>query len=446
MDIRSKAAPPATGEKVFAVLCFFYSTAPFFPLLQGDRDPGTAGWVGNFTTNLIWIMIYLGSSWFLLRHCPESFAELKKNWVLLIILILGPVSLLWSVEPILTLLRSGAIFGTALVAIYISRRYKSREILTLCSWAIGIAAVCSVFFVLFLPHYGLGADQLEEGWLGIYGQKNNLGAVMAVGFIVSIVLYKFTPSRRFKYLLFAGCMLGLVYLSNSASSLMICLTLPFFLWAIRLGLKPSKHPLRRRLSVATCVAVLAFIIASDFEAVTAAVGRDEGLSGRTALWLLAFEAIQERPLLGYGYEAFWQSDKTPAASIWANFGQNLFYSHSGLLEVWLGTGIVGVFAVLACFVAVCRRSLNAVRKRFCLETVWPLAFLFYLLASNLTEASFMKGNTLPWVLFLTVVQMLRQTQSTDLEPGTTQSTAESVQARTTRMIHRHRDDRDWKCP
>ena len=162
--------------------------------------------------------------------------------------------------------------------------------------------------------------------------------------------------------------------------------------------------------MAICVVVLALTIASDFEGVTSAVGRDEGLSGRAAIWLSAFQAIQERPLLGYGYEAFWQSDKTAAGSIWSSVGQNLFYSHNGLLEVWLGLGIVGVLAVSGCFVVACRRSLNAAWRRFCLESVWPLALLFYLLLSNLTEVSLMKGNTLPWLLFLTVVQVSSRTQ------------------------------------
>src|SRR5271156_1275653 len=149
MGTRSTTALASTGEKIFTVLCLFYSTAPFFPLLQGERDLETTGWVGNFTTNLIWIMIYLGAAWLLLRHCPRSFAQLKKNWVLLIILVLGPISLLWSVEPVLTLLRSAAMFGTALVAIYLKLRYTPRELLTLCSWAISIAAVCTVLFVVF---------------------------------------------------------------------------------------------------------------------------------------------------------------------------------------------------------------------------------------------------------------------------------------------------------
>jgi exopolysaccharide production protein ExoQ len=418
MDTPSTTAPPSSGEKVFTTILLLYSTAPFFPLLQGERDLETTGWVGNFTTNLIWIMFYLGALRFLLRRCPKPFAGLKKDWILLTMVGIGPISLLWSEEPILTFLRSGAMFGTALLSIYISRRYTIRELLTLCCWAMGIAAVCSVFFVVFLPKYGLGTGESEGSWIGIFGQKNNLGAAMAVGYLVSILLWEFSGSRRFRYLLLAGSMLGVIYLSDSATSLVICLAIPVFLWTIRYGLKVSKHPIRRKLSIAAGVAVLSLTIANNFESVTAAVGRNENLSGRTVLWLLTYEAIQERPYLGYGYEAFWQSEKTPAASIWSTFGQNLFYSHNGLLEVWLGLGVVGVFSILVCFVALCRRSLNEVRKRFCLESVWPMALLFYLFASNLTEASFMKGNTLPWLLFLTVVQVSSLRQSMAREQKT----------------------------
>ncbi len=167
MNTPSATAPPSAIEKAFVTLLLLYSTAPFFPLLQGERDLQTTEWVGNFTTNLIWIMIYLGVLWFLLRYCPKPFAGLQKNWILLLIVGIGPVSLLWSQEPILTFLRSGAMFGTALISIYMSRRYTTRELLTFCCWAMGIAAVCSVFFVVFLPKYGLGTGSPRNG-LGWY--------------------------------------------------------------------------------------------------------------------------------------------------------------------------------------------------------------------------------------------------------------------------------------
>src|SRR5207245_1642658 len=38
MDTRSITASPSPTEKVFTTFCLFYSTAPFFPLLQGERD------------------------------------------------------------------------------------------------------------------------------------------------------------------------------------------------------------------------------------------------------------------------------------------------------------------------------------------------------------------------------------------------------------------------
>jgi O-antigen ligase len=144
-------------------------------------------------------------------------------------------------------------------------------------------------------------------------------------------------------------------------------------------------------------------IGNNVEEVTNALGKDVTLTGRTAIWVLVYQAIQEKPLLGYGYEAFWRGDEGPGGDIWEKYGQNLFYSHNGFLEVWLGLGLIGLMAFTASFVFLIVRTLHFVRKRFCLDTVWPWLFLCYLFLSNLTEASFMKTNTLPWILFSIVV-------------------------------------------
>jgi O-antigen ligase len=145
------------------------------------------------------------------------------------------------------------------------------------------------------------------------------------------------------------------------------------------------------------------VVALNFEGVTEALGRDAQLTGRTTIWVLVYQAIQEKPLLGYGYQAFWRGDEGLGGDIWEKIGQNFFYSHNGVLEVWLGLGLVGVLAFTATFVFLIVKTLHLLRKRFCLDSVWPWLFLCYLFLSNLTEASFMRSNTLPWILFSIVV-------------------------------------------
>jgi O-antigen ligase len=397
------AKEPGFAEKSFAVMVLLYSTGAFLPLLQAGLNRGSDVWTGGLLTNALWISVYCVSLFLLLRNFDAPFAGVKGNWVILVLLSLATASILWSDAPILTLLRCIALYGTTVISLYFSCRYGTRELMTLSAWALGIAGTCSVFFVIFFPGYGIGSGDVQGDWLGIYGQKNNLGATMSIGFLVSLLLFRFTRPRRYRYLFLAVFMLIVVFRSDSTSSLVICAVLPVVIWASRVTFAPSPRQRWRRIGVVVLALSLVWVVALNFEGVTEALGRDAQLTGRTTIWVLVYQAIQEKPLLGYGYQAFWRGDEGPGGDIWEKIGQNLFYSHNGVLEVWLGLGLVGVLAFTATFVFLIVKTLHLLRKRLCLDSVWPWLFLCYLFLSNLTEASFMRSNTLPWILFSIVV-------------------------------------------
>jgi O-antigen ligase len=394
---------PGIIEKLFAASVLLYSTGAFLPFLQPGRDFDSGMWMGALVTNVLWSLTYCISLFLLLRNFQSPFAPVKRNWILLALLGLATASILWSDVPVLSMLRCVALYGTTVISLYFSRRYGTRELLILCAWALAIAGCCSVLMVVLFPRYAIGTDEFQGDWLGIYGQKNSLGAAMTVGFLVSILLYRFTRPRRYRYLIFSVFMLALVFLSDSTTSLVICGALPLVLWMTQMSLVPSSRRKLRRIGIAVLATGIAWGAAFNFEQVTNAIGRDATLTGRTVLWGFVYEAIQEKPLLGYGYEAFWQSGNGPAEDIWDKMGLHLFYSHDGLLEVWLGLGLVGLVVFTACLVCLVVKTLHRMRKRFCLDTVWPWLFLSYLILSNLTEVSYMKSNTLPWILFSILV-------------------------------------------
>jgi exopolysaccharide production protein ExoQ len=409
---RETVKKPGSTEKLFAVSVLLYSTGAFLPLLQAGRtrDSGTGIWMGALLTNALWISVYCISLFLLRRDFKDQFTRVKSNWVILPLLGLATASILWSDAPFLTILRCMALYGTTVISLYFSWRYGTRELMNLSAWALGIAGACSIFFVIFFPRYGIGTGDSQGDWLGIYGQKNNLGAAMSIGFLISLLLFRFTRPRRYRYLFLAGFMLILVFGADSTSSIVICAALPVIIWITRVTLALSLHLTRRRIGIGVLAMSLVCVVAlnsedvtnalgNDVEAVINALGKDVTLSGRTAIWVLVYQAIQDKPILGYGYEAFWRGDEGPGGDIWEKYGQNLFYSHNGFLEVWLGLGLVGVMAFTALFVFSIVRTLHFVRNRFCLDTVWPWLFLCYLFLSNLTEATFMKTNTLAWILF-----------------------------------------------
>jgi exopolysaccharide production protein ExoQ len=125
-------------------------------------------------------------------------------------------------------------------------------------------------------------------------------------------------------------------------------------------------------------------------------GKDMTLTGRTPLWALVVNKIAERPILGYGYDAFWrtQGDAINQFLTWKP-GQ----AHNGYLDICLNLGVVGLFLVLFLIRDGMRR---AVRLRSCYGDNAGLAMLvalILLLVRNCAEASFL-DISVTWLVLL----------------------------------------------
>jgi exopolysaccharide production protein ExoQ len=393
---------PTMWEKAFVVIAFICSTGAFLPLVLGfDYDPGAG--MGILALDVLWAIIFGIAFYLLFRERRSVVVDLKGNWIFLLLLGLPFVSAVWSDHPWITLLASGALTGTAAISLYIYWCFTSKQLLSLLGLTLGLCGACSLFFVIFLPRYGIGTGDFQGQWQGIYAQKNELGRMMALGFLVFLLFFEFSRPRKYRYLALAGFMLALVYTAQSATSLVVCLSLPVVLWATKVMIVPSRHRTRRIVIVVFLSVSLLWIAAVHFEEITTALGRDEGLSGRATLWSLAVGAIQEQPFLGYGYEAFWRGGGERADEIWKQFGQFLYFSHNGILEVWLALGLLGVLGVLGSFGVLSSRALRLIRWRFTLETAWPVLFLWYLVVVNMTDDYLLNFHSLPTILFFIVV-------------------------------------------
>ena len=258
---------PAWVERVFGVIVLLYSSGAFFPLLQGERDLSSGAPMGTALTNVIWVLIYI-IALLLLRSILFPFEEVRRNLPFIILIGLPCLSIMWSTSPLLTFLHVAALIGTAIVSMYLAFRFSTREFLGLCIWALGIAGIGSVFMAIFIPRYGIGADGFEGVWLGVYGHKNSFGAAMATGFLGALLLFRFTRPIRRRYVLFAAFMLLLVRLSDSATSLVICLVSPLLLWSTQVIVAPSPRVPWRKIGLTLSAAILVAALFFHFEGVT----------------------------------------------------------------------------------------------------------------------------------------------------------------------------------
>jgi hypothetical protein len=127
---------------------------------------------------------------------------------------------------------------------------------------------------------------------------------------------------------------------------------------------------------------------------------DMTLTGRTDIWALSWEAIQSRFWAGYGYGAFWSNPWGPATEIWDALNWRVPSSHSGVLELWLGLGFVGVALFAALLLRTFRRVTLELASNRREEALWRVGFFFIFVVHAATEPSIMEQTSISWVLFV----------------------------------------------
>src|SRR5690606_12866800 len=85
-----------------------------------------------------------------------------------------------------------------------------------------------------------------------------------------------------------------------------------------------------------------------FNGAMAALGRDTSMTGRTDIWLFAFDFWREKPLLGWGYGGIFSSDpNAPGSIVRSNQWYIAPHFHNNYLQVLAELGAVGMLLYLS---------------------------------------------------------------------------------------------------
>ncbi len=391
-------------ETVFTVFLLFWATTPVFSLL---RFPVRQRWPnpvqGDLATQLVWAACFATILGLLcLRWQVSLRAALVDPWILGLIA-LALASTLWSIEPTITLRRAVALALTTAAGVYLGSRYSSSRMVRLLCWSLGLAALLSFLFGWLLPQWGVN-DFREPGTLrGIYRTKNLLGRYMLLGAMVFQFAVAGIGRSRFRALFgFALCTTLLMLSWNLAAIAGLVVLLPALFWIQR------RRPHVRVLASVTLGLIAILALMGTSESLFGLLGKPFP-SSRALLWPQVQTAIEERPLLGYGLDAYWltEVDALPAGARDARTVRNWRPSsaHNGLLELLLDLGIVGLVLVAPSLWETTRRAIARMRRGGW-QSLWPLALLLYLFALNLTESALVNRNSLFWMLYVaTTVQL-----------------------------------------
>ncbi|MEO0686388.1 MAG: O-antigen ligase family protein, partial [Cyanobacteria bacterium J06649_11] len=341
----------------------------------------------------------------------------KFLWILLAIAIASP---LWSDTPILTQENLMPLVRVTVFGVYLATCHSLRDQLQMFTLMFAVALLLSLVFGLLLPSYGVMGrgfvanieDVVHSGaWRGIYVHKNDLGNIMSLSAITFFL--NANASSRYRKIMWIGFAIAMavIFASQSSTALVVVLVvvvltpfykalrwnytkaLPFFIITILIG------------------GVLALLSVNSAEMILTSLGRDTTLTGRTEIWPIVFNKIQERPWLGYGYETFWYGEwGGETADVWRQLGGGFepVHAHNGFLDLYLGLGLIGlvVFGI-----SLIRNSLSALfwaRHVQGAEGFLPLLYLTALILMNLSESRFMIGS-IHWLIYVTITISMHST-------------------------------------
>ncbi|NEP43870.1 MAG: O-antigen ligase family protein [Okeania sp. SIO2H7] len=139
----------------------------------------------------------------------------------------------------------------------------------------------------------------------------------------------------------------------------------------------------------------AILLIENWVEFLSASDKDPTLTGRTEFWPQLIEAINKKPLLGYGYHNFWQPWRgidNPAANIETPNGFKPPHAHNGFIEIGLDLGYVGLLLFTISFLRSLALGSILLTKSRPLESSLPIIFLSFLVLQNVTESRLFSIN------------------------------------------------------
>ncbi len=359
-------------------------------------------WLVCFTSLLSLLLITqlgaVGALFFLLpwslivaKDPLRAFEAMARNAWLLVLPIFALTSVLWSDYPSATLRSAIQFLLTIIIGVLAGSCIRPRIFLSALFSALTCITVISVFSELDALLQDAGRVNLR----GVFESKNqmatcavllSLTALAIVFDRMQFIILRFTAGTCFFLAIFA------VYAANSAGST-VCIAPAVLAVGFTAILSKLATQTRAAILIGCVFIVLPTVVAAamslaDPTAILDALGKDSTLTGRTELWANARALWDERPVLGYGYQAFWQVGNPKAEELW--FVNNVdsgagFHFHNLYLNTAVDLGMLGVFIVIALTLITAIRLCLAILDRPSAPQFFAAGLVVYLMLISFME-------------------------------------------------------------
>jgi len=277
--------------------------------------------------------------------------------VMIATLIWCGLSVLASWQPSLAASRFAVTLGNmGMAAMVLLLPRNTRHFCDLMAAAVLFVLVVCYLGVLLTPQTAVhqATDFLEPehagSWRGVFDHKNIAGAVMAQFIFVGLLVARVRSQLLGMTIVVFAAIFMIFAQSKTAIGI---LPLVLIVSAV------FEHTRRPLVTIALAIAVLiaqnSFSVGSVYfeplHNLIDSIMPDPSFTGRTDIWQFAVQHLAQRPIIGYGFAAFWGTAQVvyglAGTSNWANSATD---AHNDYLDIALAIGIPGLVLVIVLIV------------------------------------------------------------------------------------------------
>ncbi len=407
-------------------VCFWYSV-PYYLPLKLDPDPmkaaanEAAAYEGNISRQLAMPAILAVSAYMLWRLPKRGrFTRAGK----LAYCALGYVgwavaSSAWSTDPAITRKRIVVFLINVFFIFVLARVASMLEIALLGFVCTGTVALISLVIDIAVQQSFAPFDP-DYRFMGVMTAN-----FQAMNLLVCLLCGLTLAGSRPRWLLWMAPLLGLFFalllLTRARVGTFICFGMMVFL-LLRMA---KQHLETTQRALALCLALMFVVPGAVF-----ALGKSGGgaltdifmmgrkdtqntqsLSNRAPLWAELMDSVEQHPVLGAGFEAFWSPERVEKISF--DQGWMVPHAHNTYLDQTLSLGVVGAALYAFTLIGGCVVGWQRYRHRPSERTLLPPLLLTWLALLSLTESTPISPYLPTLIAYACIVKLAMEESSDD---------------------------------
>lgn len=390
-----------------------------FTLAAGDAVRYSVGWWGWGT---LLVLLFGFTLYYFFTGEPKRILR-QIPWPLAALLVLMPISIIYSNYPTFSAIASFAQYATSLFALFLAAAFSWRHLLRIFSNVVRFILGASLVFEfiaavivrgpiapIFKNYEGDTPPASAFYWTrahlfdgdriqGIVGNSNILAFIAMLGLIVFAIDYAVSTTPKWLSASSFALAASMFWLSKSAG-------VGFAIAAISLAaivaliVEGKDRNLRHRIYrwVWACAGLVSLLVLINRAEVFTFFGKTPDMTGRSTIWKLVLGLISERPIQGWGWISHWMPGVKPFEGLVVINKVPYYQAHNAFLDMWLQLGAIGLLLLLALaamtFVKLWRLGVRHTNPLY----LWPMLVFFGVLAQNLTESRLLLE--IGWVLLV----------------------------------------------